>query len=103
VNGAPRNLADHPDPADDESRAPRSGALALNADVTDPASVYDALEQAAAAHDGLGVRREDEQAVPPKRAIRERARSSFRHGWICESNPMSRRIHSSSGNTVLAV
>src|SRR5258708_20609269 len=30
-----------------------SGALALQADVTDPASVYDALEQAAAAHGGV--------------------------------------------------
>ena len=32
-----------------------SGALALNADVTDPASVYDALEQAAAAHGGVDL------------------------------------------------
>jgi NAD(P)-dependent dehydrogenase (short-subunit alcohol dehydrogenase family) len=30
-----------------------SGALALKADVTDPASVYDVLEQAAAAHGGV--------------------------------------------------
>src|SRR5258705_11840750 len=30
-----------------------AGALALKADVTDPASVYDVLEQAAAAHGGV--------------------------------------------------
>src|SRR5690348_12645855 len=30
-----------------------SGALALKADVTDPASVYDVLEHAAAAHGGV--------------------------------------------------
>ncbi|MHB8693485.1 MAG: SDR family NAD(P)-dependent oxidoreductase [Solirubrobacteraceae bacterium] len=30
-----------------------AGALALKADVTDPASVYGVLEQAAAAHDGV--------------------------------------------------
>src|SRR6201999_4558405 len=30
-----------------------AGALALQADVTDPASVYDVLEQAAAAHGGV--------------------------------------------------
>src|SRR3982074_3012529 len=30
-----------------------AGALALEADVTDPASVYAVLEQAAAAHDGV--------------------------------------------------
>jgi NAD(P)-dependent dehydrogenase (short-subunit alcohol dehydrogenase family) len=32
-----------------------AGALALKADVTNPASVYDALEQAAAAHDGVDL------------------------------------------------
>jgi NAD(P)-dependent dehydrogenase (short-subunit alcohol dehydrogenase family) len=32
-----------------------SGALALSADVTDPASVYDALEQATAAHGGVDL------------------------------------------------
>jgi hypothetical protein len=30
-------------------------------------------------------------------------RHGCRHGWICESNPRSRRIDSSIGNTLLAV
>src|ERR1700746_676121 len=32
-----------------------AGALALNADVTDPASVHDVLEQAGAAHGGVDL------------------------------------------------
>jgi hypothetical protein len=49
----------------------------------------------------LGVPREDEQAVRPNRAIRERggarATFSFSHGWICEPMPRSRRIDSRGG------
>jgi hypothetical protein len=46
--------------------------------------------------------REDDEHDLDRRAV-SLADFGFRHGWICESKPRSRRIHSRSGKTVLAV